>query len=74
MEELLEKVDIYDLLDLVREYSESYKMSSAFQLSLKYLIDNHPQESYSKSVLLTELVDVLGEKLALREIESLLND
>lgn len=74
MEEILEKVDTSDLLDLVIKHSLSYKMSNAFQLSLKYLIDNHPQESYSKSVLLTELVDALGEDLALEEIESLLDD
>lgn len=74
MTHLLEQLDTYDLLELVRMYSEPYQMSGAFQFSLKYLIDCYPNKDVVKSIMLTELVECLGEELTTNEIERLFKE
>ena len=73
MDELLAKCAVTDLLALVLIYSEPYKTSEAFRISLKYFVYNYPNKHSVKSVLLTELVEALGEELTIKEIESILD-
>lgn len=63
------------LLDIISQHSQCYKLSTAFQLSLRYMIDNCNDEKRVISVLVEEIKemsdDCLEEFLSEEEIEEI---
>jgi hypothetical protein len=71
---MIKKIDIDDLLDLVRLYSTNYRNSEAFRISLDYFRRFCNQQDRIKDVLYQELCESIGEDFANIEIENKLSE